>query len=162
MNPCPCGYLGDPQGDCGCSAERVRSYRSKVSGPLVDRIDLHIEVGRPPKEFLRSGGDAGESSSDVATRVLDARRVQLDRGKVMNARLDGDALDTHCRLDDKCLVMLEAAVDKFNLSARAYQRVRRVARTIADLSGAETITPPHIAEALSLRQLDVRRPTATR
>ena len=156
MNPCPCGYLGDPQGDCGCSAERVRTYRSKVSGPLLDRIDLHVEVGRPPKEVLRSGAGTGEPSSEVAGRVIAARELQLSRGKVMNARLDGDALEAQCELCRGCLKMLEAAVDKFNLSARAYQRVRRVARTIADLAGAETITPPHVAEALSLRQLDKR------
>lgn len=156
MNPCPCGYLGDPKGDCGCSAERVRSYRSKVSGPLMDRIDLHVEVGRPPKEFLRADAAGGEPSYVAAERVRKARRLQLDRGRKMNARLEGAALEAHCRLCDKCLAMLEAAVDKFNLSARAYQRVRRVARTIADLAGAETITPPHVAEALSLRQLEKR------
>ncbi len=156
MNPCPCGYLGDAKGDCGCSAERVRGYRSKVSGPLMDRIDLHVEVGRPPKEFMRSDAAAGEPSSAVAKRVGKARRSQLERSNAMNARLDGDALETHCRLGDECLAMLEMAVDKFNLSARAYQRIRRVARTIADLAGAETITPPHVAEALSLRQLDKR------
>jgi magnesium chelatase family protein len=156
MNPCPCGYLGDPRGDCGCSAERVRNYRGKVSGPLMDRIDLHVEVGRPPREFLRPDAEAGEASEAIAKRVADARSLQLERSRVMNARLDGDDLEEHCGLCDGCLAMLEAAVDKFNLSARAYQRVRRVARTIADLAGSETITPPHLAEALSLRQLDKR------
>ncbi len=157
MNPCPCGYLGDPQGDCGCSAERVANYRSKVSGPLLDRIDMHVEVGRPPKDALRSRGTNGEPSAVVAVRVARARAIQLTRAGIANARLDGDRIDTYCDLDAECLRMLETAVDKFNLSARTYQRVRRVARTIADLAGAESIGPPHMAEALSLRQLDRKR-----
>lgn len=154
MNPCPCGYLGDPQGDCGCSAERVASYRGKISGPLLDRIDLHVEVGRPARQSLRPDAAAEESSAAVADRVNRARQVQLNRSGVCNARLDGRYLDEHCRLDERGLAMLEAAVDRFNLSARAYQRIRRVARTIADLAGEESIVPPHVAEALSMRQLD--------
>ena len=156
MNPCPCGYLGDRQGDCNCSAERVVAYRSKISGPLIDRIDLHVEVSRPPKETLRASSPPGERSESVAVRVQKARVLQLERAGVCNARLAGEALEEHCKLDEKSLAMLEAAVDRFRLSARAYQRVRRVARTIADLSATGTIAPTHIAEALSLRQLDKR------
>ena len=154
MNPCPCGYLGDPAANCGCSAQRVEAYRGRISGPLLDRIDLHVAVGRPSKEALRAGGPSGEASRLVANRVSRARGVQLNRSGVCNARLRPDVVEAICVLDQPCLNLLEQAVDKFNLSARSYQRVLRVARTLADLQGVETITPPHIAEALSLRILD--------
>ena len=157
MNPCPCGYLGDEGGDCGCSADRVARYRGKISGPLLDRIDLQIEVGRPPKELLRAGAEIGESSSVVAERVVKARSIQESRNGVRNARLEGKMIESHCSLTDDGLSLLETAMDKFSLSARAYQRVLRVARTIADLASEENIAAPHVAEALSLRQLDKRR-----
>ena len=156
MNPCPCGYLGDLAGDCCCSAERVATYRSKISGPLLDRVDLHVEVRRPPKESLRADASAAESSRQVATRVKRARDVQLSRGRVCNARLEGELLRDACNIVGEALELLENATDKFNLSARAYQRVLRVARTIADLASEQNIVAPHIAEALSLRQLDRR------
>jgi magnesium chelatase family protein len=156
MNPCPCGYLGDVSGDCGCSAQRVEAYRGKISGPLLDRIDLHVEVGRPSKEALRARGPSGESSAVIARRVAAARDTQLARQGCCNARIHGDAIENHCELDEQCLTLLESAVDRFNLSARAYQRVLRVARTIADLAGVDAITPAQIAEALALRQLDRR------
>jgi magnesium chelatase family protein len=159
MNPCPCGYLGDPEGDCGCSAERVAAYRGKLSGPLIDRIDLHVEVGRPGRDALRPDAAPGEASAAVADRVRRARELQLDRSGACNARLEGEDLDACCRLDEAGLAMLEAAVDRFNLSARAYQRVRRVARTIADLAGEASITPPHVAEALTMRALDRKGPS---
>jgi len=156
MNPCPCGYLGDPGGDCCCSAERVAAYRSKVSGPLLDRIDLHVEVGRPPKEALRSNAPAGEPSRVVAKRVRLARQLQTRRNGGCNARLRGAALKEFCEPETDALRLLEDATDKFNLSARAYQRILRVARTIADLGREEDIAAPHVAEALSFRQLDRR------
>ena len=156
MNPCPCGYLGDRSGACGCSAERVANYRRKISGPLLDRIDLHVMVGRPTKEALRSNEASGETSATVARRVSRSRSRQLVRSGVCNARLDGAALEVHCKLSEECLALLENAVDQFNLSARSYQRIRRVARTIADLAEVDTITPPQLAEALALRQLDRR------
>ena len=156
MNPCPCGYLGDPSADCGCSAERVSTYRSKVSGPLLDRIDLHVEVGRPPKESLRGDAPEGETSGDVASRVAQARQRQIDRSGQCNAQLGGSELRANCSLDGEALALLEGATDRFNLSARSYQRVLRVGRTIADLAGVDSIAAPHIAEALSLRQLDKR------
>lgn len=157
MNPCPCGYLGDLAGDCGCSAERVATYRSKISGPLLDRIDLHVEVRRPPKEMLRADAANGATSAWVAKRVQRARDVQLRRSRVCNAQLQGASLQDVCEVVGDALKLLEDATDKFNLSARAYQRVLRVARTIADLAGEEALLATHIAEALSLRQLDKRR-----
>ena len=156
MNPCPCGYLGDDQADCRCSADRVAAYRGKISGPLLDRIDLHVELGRPPSRVLRSHDDDGETSSAVAIRVERAWQVQMQRAAVNNARLEGRALEAHCEADDSCWTLLDGAAEQFNLSARAHHRILRVARTIADLGGLKRITPPHVAEALSLRCLDRR------
>ncbi|MBT8088160.1 MAG: YifB family Mg chelatase-like AAA ATPase [Gammaproteobacteria bacterium] len=155
MNPCPCGYLGDPQADCCCSGDRVASYREKISGPLLDRIDMHVNVARPATELLR-GGARGESSKRVAARVKRARQRQHKRSGVCNAQLMGRQLDRVCEADDDCWDLLAAAARQFNLSARAHQRVLRVARTIADLAEHKNIAPPHVAEALSLRCLDRR------
>lgn len=156
MNPCPCGYLGDSKSDCRCSGDRVVSYRNKISGPLLDRIDLHVEVLRPSTGTLREGDPDSESSATVADRVARAWRQQTERSGVANARLEGKALAAACDIDDRCWSLLESAAERFNLSARAHQRLLRVSRTIADLSGKTKIAPPHIAEALSLRCLDRR------
>ncbi len=153
MNPCPCGYLGDPRGDCSCSAERVKNYRAKLSGPFLDRIDIQVEVQRPGKECLHVDAPPGEASHIVAARVLDARRKQLQRGGVCNAVLDGEAMETSCLLSDPAWQLLDRAMDRFVMSARAHRRVRRVARTIADLAGEEVITDIHLGEALGLRGL---------
>jgi magnesium chelatase family protein len=154
MNPCPCGYNGDIGGDCGCSADRVAAYRSRISGPLLDRIDLHVEVGRPPKHVLHGNSPSGEKSAEVMTRVVAARRRQMKRAEACNARLQGPDLKRDCELDRRGWQLLDDAADKFSLSVRSYQRVLRVARTIADLAAAQTIACPHIAEALGLRGLD--------
>ena len=157
MNPCPCGYLGDRQADCRCSRDRVTTYRNKMSGPLLDRIDLHVEVLRPPTALLRSGQEATEGSASVRARVACAWDLQRSRAGVANALLRGDALARACDLDEEGWTLLESAADRFNLSARAHQRILRVSRTIADLAACKKIAPPHVAEALSLRCLD-RRP----
>jgi magnesium chelatase family protein len=154
MNPCPCGYLGDRQSDCRCSGDRVAAYRRKISGPLLDRIDLHVEVLRPSTELLRAGKNGAELSSVVRERVERAWTVQMARCGVNNARLGGDDLESACEASDECWTLLGRAAERFNLSARAHQRVLRVSRTIADLAGDKRITPPHVAEALSLRCLD--------
>jgi len=156
MNPCPCGYLGDSQSDCRCSGDRVTTYRNKVSGPLLDRIDLHVEVLRPSTDVLRDSSTSGESSAVIAGRVAAAWDIQMQRSGLANSRLDGDQLRSACALDDDCWSLLETAAERFNLSARAHQRVLRVSRTIADLARAKKIAPPHVAEALSLRCLDRR------
>ena len=157
MNPCPCGYLGDSQADCRCSGDRVASYRGKISGPLLDRIDLHVEVTRPATTVLRSGNADGESSATVAARIKNAWCLQMQRSGTNNARLEGEQFAEHCEAGDQCWALLENAAEQFNLSARAHQRVLRVSRTIADLATAKSIRPPHVAEALSMRCLD-RRP----
>jgi magnesium chelatase family protein len=153
MNPCPCGYLGDVRGDCRCSAERVLNYRSKISGPLLDRIDIQLPVQRVAKEALRPDGDPGEDSAVVLERVSAARRRQQARAGTCNARLEGDVLEETCGLTREGWTLLERAMDRFSLSARAHQRIRRVARTIADLAGEDFIAAAHVGEALSLRLL---------
>lgn len=156
MNPCPCGYLGDSRGDCRCSAERVENYRAKISGPLLDRIDIHIAVQPLPAQALRPDQAPAEPSDAVRARVTAARLRQAERAGVCNALLDGSMLEECCRLSAAGWTLLEKAVDQFALSARAHQRVRRVARTIADLDEAGDITLAHLGEALALRQLDHR------
>ncbi len=156
MNACPCGYLGDPSGECGCSAEKVGRYRGRISGPLLDRIDLRVEVGRPPVEVLHGEGSTGEPSETVRQRVAFARARQLGRSGVCNARLHGEDIRRHCEPDDDGRRLLDGAAEKFALSVRGYQRVLRVARTIADLEGENSIKPPQLAEALHLRGLKLQ------
>lgn len=150
MNPCPCGYRGDPQGNCRCSGDRVSNYLAKISGPLLDRIDLRVEVERPPAAAFRGKSNA-ETSAMVRRRVGAARALAERRQGATNGRLAASELDRVCSLDDSAWGLLEDAADTLGLSARGLHRTTRVARTIADLAGAERITPPHVAEALSLR-----------
>jgi magnesium chelatase family protein len=152
MNPCPCGYLGDAR--CRCTAEQVDRYRAKLSGPLLDRIDLHIEVPRVHPEVLKSTTNDAESSAVVAERVLRARERQIARQRVANSRLNNREVERHCRPAPAALALLDRASNAIGLSARAYHRVIKVARTVADLAGIDEIDVTHMGEALALRRLD--------
>ena len=160
MNPCPCGWAGDPSGRCLCNDEAIRRYRARISGPLLERIDLHVEVPRLPPTALRTDGAPGESSAAVRERVLAARRRQQARGDRPNARLDQASTDAFCRLAARDTALLERAVDSLQLSARSLHRILRVARTIADLAGSEAIDTPHLTEAIGYRRLERGRERA--
>ncbi|MCK9489072.1 MAG: YifB family Mg chelatase-like AAA ATPase [Xanthomonadales bacterium] len=153
MNPCPCGYSGDSSGRCRCSAEAIARYRSRLSGPLLDRIDLHIEVPRLPQDELLAEAADAESSACVRARVAAARDRQLARAGQANARLGQTALKRVAGLADSGRALLEQAIGRLNLSARACHRILKVARTIADLDGADSIGNAHLAEAISYRCL---------
>jgi magnesium chelatase family protein len=152
MNPCPCGYAGDLSGRCGCSPEAIRRYRGRVSGPLLDRIDLQIEVPRVPLAELGEIAMAGESSDVVRARVIAARARQLERANKPNAGLSNREVLRDCALATNDRNLLERALDKLGLSARAYHRILRVARTIADLDGKERIITAHLSEAIQYRR----------
>ncbi len=158
MNPCPCGYLGDESRLCRCGPRRVQRYRDRLSGPLLDRLDLQIEVPRVELPALQAGTAAGGPSLDcegsgaaLATAVHAARARQLARQNCCNARLDHAGIEAHCRAHAAALRLLERVATRFALSARAYHRLLKVARSIADLQGADLITPGHVGEAASLR-----------
>lgn len=154
MNPCPCGWAGDPSGRCGCSADLVARYRTRLSGPLLDRIDLQLAVPRLPPSELRPGGTPGESTATVRARVLAARERQLARAGVPNAHLDQARTERDCVLAPADRRLLERAIDQLQLSARALHRIQRVARTLADLAGDDAIATAHVAEAIGYRLLD--------
>jgi len=155
MNPCPCGYHGHPSGRCRCTPDQVARYRSRISGPLLDRIDMHVEVPSVPLDVLHAEQDSGvEYSATVRERVAQARTRQLERAGVANCRLGNRDVDRHCRVDQAGRTLLEQAADKLGLSARAYHRILKVARTIADLAGSEAIATSHLSEAISYRRLD--------
>ena len=156
MNPCPCGYAGDASGRCACSADAIRRYRARVSGPLLDRIDLQIEVPRIALAELGTEGAVGESSAATLARVVAARQRQNERAGKPNAALRHREVQRDCALATADRVLLERALDKFGLSARAYQRIVRVARTIADLAGEENIGTPHLGEAIQYRRVGAR------
>ena len=154
MNPCPCGWAGDASGRCRCGIDAIRRYRARISGPLLDRIDLHVEVPRLPPSELRPDAPAGECSDAVRARVVQAREVQWQRAGRLNAQLDQAGTLACCRLDAYDQALLERAIDALQLSARAMHRILRVARTIADLAGSERIASAHLAEALGYRRAD--------
>jgi magnesium chelatase family protein len=158
MNPCPCGYAGDPSGRCRCSEPLIRRYRAKVSGPLLDRIDLHVEVARQEYSVLRASAPAGEGSDAVAARVAAAQERQRRRG-ALNAALEPMALARACGLGIREHALLDSATRRLGLSARACHRIQRVARTIADLAGAERVGVAELSEAIGYRRLD-REPQA--
>jgi magnesium chelatase family protein len=153
MNPCPCGHAGDPSGRCRCTPDAIARYRSRVSGPLLDRIDLKLDVPRVPHAELRSA-DAGESSLAVRRRVAAARQRQLDRAGKPNAWLGNREVERDCRLAPADHALLDRAVERLGLSARGYHRILRVARTIADLAGAAGIEAMHLSEAIQYRRFD--------
>ncbi len=157
MNPCPCGYFGTDVRRCRCTPGQIERYLSKISGPLVDRIDIHIDV--PAMSFSKLRSKSGQlGSAAMRGDVVKAREVQakrFDENKTMtNARMSHKQVRNWCELDESCEMLLKHAMTEFGLSARAHDKICKVARTIADLSGAETIAPEHIAEAVSYRKLD--------
>jgi magnesium chelatase family protein len=154
MNPCPCGYLGHYNGKCRCTPDQVARYRSKISGPLLDRIDIQIEVPAVPQDDLLNKAD-GEASSAIQARVEIARQRQLARQDKANAQLSVTEIDALCTPDEAAIALLQQAISRLNLSARAYHRVLKVARTIADLEGENVITSKHIAEAVQYRRLNL-------
>ena len=151
MNPCPCGWAGDASGRCRCSPDAIRRYRSRISGPLLDRIDLHVEVPRLPPSELRPDAPEGEGSVVVRARVEAARLLQHRRAGQANARLGQSETMASCRLCERDQQLLERAIDALQLSARSMHRILRVARTIADLAGSTDIATPHLSEALAYR-----------
>jgi len=155
MNPCPCGYFGDGGARCRCTPDQIARYRGRLSGPFLDRIDLQVFVPRlEPSALARAETTVAESSSDVRTRVVTARERQQQRAGKPNAQLGPKELDRDGKLDEATRQLLESAMTRLALSARAYHRVLKVARTIADLAGADAIAVTHVAEALRYRQLD--------
>ena len=157
MNPCPCGYLGDPKHECRCAPAQIQRYRARISGPLLDRIDLHIEAPALSIAELRQD-QPGESSASIRERVETARQLQLARFRntsiTANARMPASSLKRYCSLDPSLGDLLQHAMEQLSLSARAYDRILKVARTIADLAGAERIESPHLLEAIQYRSLD--------
>lgn len=157
MNPCPCGFFGDPKKQCKCSPLQIQKYRSKISGPLLDRIDLHVEVPAVQYDEFKSK-ESGETSSQIRERVEKARQIQRTRFKGLNVFTNADMAHRHlkkfCEVDGDSEKLLKNAFDELNISARAHDRIVKVARTISDLSGEEQIKAIHIAEAINLRALD--------
>lgn len=158
MNPCPCGYYGDPNRSCSCSLQQIQKYRARVSGPLLDRIDIHVEV--PAVNFKELDSErSGESSEAIRNRVQKARQIQVDRYKdektiFCNADMQSKQIRKYCKTDEASRELLKTAITKLGLSARAYDRILKVSRTIADIAGQENIMPEHISEAIQYRSLD--------
>lgn len=157
MNPCPCGYYGSKEKQCSCKPEQIKKYISKVSGPLLDRIDIHIEVESINYRQLEQKQKT-ETSQEIRNRVNHARRIQLERYReypvISNSELSPQLIEKFCQLDSKSKRILEMAFDKLGLSPRAYNRILKVARTIADLEGTKQIHENHLAEAIQYRSLD--------
>ena len=158
MNPCPCGYYSDTKRECRCSSRQITTYRNKISGPLLDRIDIHIEV--PSMDYQEiSALKPGELSSDIRQRATNARKVQKERfskSKTMhsNAEMGAKQVQKYCKLNDDSANLLKSAISELNFSARAYNRILKVSRTIADLDASENIQPTHVSEAVQYRTLD--------
>jgi len=157
MNPCPCGYAGAKEGYCHCTNEQVQRYLSKISGPLMDRIDLHVEVPRLPPEILAMEVAKKDESKCVKEKVLEARARQIARQGKLNQDLMIEELEQYCVLTSRLKNMLNTVIQKFNLSARSYHRILKVARTIADLAQSDAILEAHLSEAMIYRSLDKTR-----
>ena len=159
MNPCPCGFLGDSEKQCTCSDSQIQRYRSKLSGPLLDRIDLNINVPKLSTAELVNTDPNAESSAQIRQRVIKARAIQEERykneGIFTNAELNAKQVKKYCKLDEKSEKLLTAAALKYSLSGRKYNRILKLARTIADLAGEKNITTNHISQALQFRVEDV-------
>jgi magnesium chelatase family protein len=157
MNPCPCGFFADPKHDCYCTRHQIHRYRSKISGPLLDRIDLQVEVPSVPFKDLSQNVE-GEPSRNIRERVLAARAIQSKRFQRTNihanAQMKNRHIRKHCQIDQQALTFLESAIETLGLSARAYNRILKIARTIADLGGEAHISASHISESVQYRNLD--------
>ncbi len=160
MNPCPCGHLGDRRHVCRCRQLQIQNYRARISGPLLDRIDLHVELAALTDDELLAKNGPAESSASIRERVIRARKIQHDRfegsGITCNGRMEPAQLLKYCQLDRSTETLIRHAIEEFGLSARAYDRILRVARTIADLAGSENIRREHLFEAIGYRSLDRR------
>ncbi len=158
MNPCPCGFYGDSKRQCRCSVRQIENYRQRISGPLLDRIDIHVEVPLVDFRELSSDTITGESSAVIRERVAAARSVQVERFKKVklttNAAMGARQVREHCQLDAEGKGYLEHAMEQMNFSARAHDRILKVSRTLADLAGSERITGNQILEAIQFRSLD--------
>jgi len=158
MNPCPCGYYNHPEMDCVCGPGIVQKYLNKISGPLLDRIDIHVEVVPVPFREL-ADARTSEKSELIRERVVEARKIQEDRyrenkGVYCNAQMSSKLMRQICKIDDAGMTLLKNAMEKLNLSARAYDRILKVSRTIADLDASPDIRTEHLAEAIQYRSLD--------
>jgi magnesium chelatase family protein len=160
MNPCPCGYYGDLKRACACTPRQINQYRGRISGPLLDRIDIHVEVPAVPYKDLMVSVHS-EPSDLIRERVVAARRIQIQRFKrskiYSNAQMASRHIRAHCRIGDDASRLLESAIDRLGLSARAYNRILKISRTIADLDAMADIQIHHITEAIQYRSLDRNR-----
>ncbi len=155
MNPCPCGYLGDASGRCHCTPDQISRYKNRLSGPLLDRIDMHVEVPAVPNDLIINGGGGGKKeSAAVRSKVVAARRVQIHRAGKPNAQLTASDIPRHCELNEASKKMMEQIITRLGFSARAYHRILKIARTIADLDQSDQIAESHIGEAIRYRSLD--------
>jgi magnesium chelatase family protein len=155
MNPCPCGYWGDSNHNCRCTSDQVHRYQSKLSGPFLDRVDMHIEVPALSHQDLQETSESIETSAEVKQRVIQAQQRQKTRQKHCNAFLSNKEIETECRLTASDQKVLQKTMDKMHLSARAYHRILKLARTIADLETSENIQLHHLTESISYRKIDL-------